>query len=250
MLALASIYVLWIFWTAVNVIASPIPEQRITSSWDLYLGKKNVGTPHERWAIFFAKLGNGFAATVTKKAIPNEEPEMEMLIPGSGRYWKLVDLNAKVTYKVGSSRGDKKELYDWIEHEMVLSLRQSTARPDWWPQRSSFDSSPQPMRVIYYGGPEPDVDNPQASPKRKRTGGSSLDMAWVILEELGNRKMYLGHNQGVPEIFRREFNENYIKIWRRRWQTTAEGEKHVKWMLDLYSPSRFPEWAKLWTEEL
>ncbi|KAF5390040.1 hypothetical protein D9757_003891 [Collybiopsis confluens] len=251
MLTLAPIYVLWIFWTAVNVTASPILEQRLRTSWDLYLGKKDVGTPHERWGIFFTKLGDAcFAANVTKEAIRDEEPKMERLSRGSGRYWKLIDLNAKISYEPGSFMSSREGLYDWIEHKMVSSLRQSTPRPDWWPQGTPFDSSPQPMRVIYYGGPEPDVNNPQAPNKRKRTGGSSLDMVWVILEELGNRKMYLGDNQGVPEIFQREFNENYIKIWRRRWQTTAHGEKAVEWMLKQYPQSRFPKWAKLWTEEL
>ncbi|KAF5390027.1 hypothetical protein D9757_003886 [Collybiopsis confluens] len=256
MLALTPIYVLWIFWAAVtaspilvqNTRTSSMLEQRIPPQWELFLGKQNVGTPRERWGIFFARWGTVFAAK-TQDTIPDEEPKMELVKIGRRGSWTLIDLNAKVRYNPAFP-SSKKELYGWIEHDMVSSLRQSTTRPDWWPQGTPFDSSPQPMRVIYYGGPEPDVNNPQAPNKRKRTGGSSLDMVWVILEELGKRKLYLGDNQGVPEIFQDEFNKNYINIWRRRWQTTAHGEKAVKWMLKQYPQSRFPEWAKLWSEAL
>ncbi|KAF5390007.1 hypothetical protein D9757_003856 [Collybiopsis confluens] len=187
-----------------------------------------VGTPRERWAIFFSRTSTGFAANVTKDANPDEEPKMSLISPGKRDCWTPIALGATIHYDQSNpgSFPSRDELYRWIQDEMP------------------------PANAGHIYGPEPDLNNPQASPKRKRTGGSSLDMAWVILEELGNRKMYRGHNQGVPEIFQREFNENYIKIWRRRWQTSARGKEAVEWMLKQYPQSSFPEWAKLWTEEL
>jgi len=255
MLALAPLYVLWTFWTIAAVTASPIFTQNATHtsvleqrvpSIVLYLGKQHVGTFYERWGLFFQVKGPGFAAKVLHtKGTAAYEPEMLVMKPATHKGWTLIDLNVEAQFAFQSGRD---EFSKWIEHDMISKLRQPTARPGWWPQETPFDSTPQPIREIYYGGPEPDAHDPHAPATRKRTGGSSLDMVWVMLEELGKQHAYVGPNQGIPEVFQREFNANYIKIWRRRWEGTDAGKVAMQWMLKEYPPERYPEWAKLWTE--
>jgi len=258
MFPLATLYVLWIFWAVTAVTALPILDQNATRSSyleqraaplvkQLYLGKQGTGTHHERWCLFFSKKGTGFVTPTPSHAAASSKPVMAVIKPHAHTSWTLIDLNSKIRYSdVGVEALE--ELYRWIEHSMVSELHLPTTRPDWWPQETPFDSSPQPIREIYYGGPEPDEHDPHAPLRRKRTGGSSLDMVWVILEQLGKRGLYDGNDQGIPKSFQREFNENYIKIWRRRWESLAEGKEAKGWMLKEYPPERYPEWAKLWTE--
>jgi len=254
MLGLATIYILWTVWTVTTAVtASPILvqnvthtsslEQRAPSHWDLYLGKIAIGSSRERWSLFFAKTGVGFTTSADLK---EETTKIAVIKRTSHASWTMIDLDAKVM----CTMPEKDELFRWIEHDMIPQLRQPAAKPEWWPQETHFDSSPQPIHGIYYGGPEPDTHDPHAPFMRKRSGGSSPDMVWVILEELGRRKIYIGNYQGVPKTYQREFNTNYIKIWRRRWEEVEVGKKAKEWMLKEYPPARFPEWARLWTEQL
>jgi len=255
--ALAQLYVLWLLWTAVS--ASPILTQNVTrmSSLEqrtlrpaqLFLGKQNVGSMRERWAIFFGKAGTGYsteAKYAQKDPLSDDKTTMVVIKYGThSQNWMLIDLNKKVHFAAESARN---EMDNWAEHEMLSQLQRVTPRPDWWPQEIPFDSTPQPILDIYYGGPEPDVHDPRVPPRRKGTGGSSMDMAWVVLEELGKRNLYVGFDQSIPEIFVREFNENYIKIWRRRWGKNHHGQLAIQRMITNYPASHFPGWVKAWTD--
>ncbi|KAF5380214.1 hypothetical protein D9757_008245 [Collybiopsis confluens] len=261
MLTLGPISLLGIFWTA--VAASPVLvqnathptflEQRGALEYELFLGKQSVGTNRERWGIFFENMGVGFASPVVG-AYESTEAIMARIAPRKPSCWEMIDLATKVKF---DKQSDRDNLYGWITDGMISKISEenslSTTQPD-WPQNTHFGSGTHPVREIFYGGPELDPANPAAPPKRRRTGGSSLDMVWVILEELGKRKLYSMNDQVVPKVFQDNFNEHYIKIWRRRWQATAVGKNYVSWMLRTYPASQYPlqspEWIRRWTESL
>ncbi|KAF5380215.1 hypothetical protein D9757_008244 [Collybiopsis confluens] len=261
MLTLAPISLLGIFWTA--VAASPVLvqnathptflEQRGALEYKLFLGKQRVGTNRERWGIFFGETGVGFASPVVG-AEPSEKSTMTRIAQHIHQCWEMSSLTTKVKF---DKQLDRDELYKWIEHDMITKISeenshlwQSTTKPDRL-QDTPFGSGTQLVREIFYGGPELDPQNPQAPPKRRRTGGSSLDMAWVILEELGKRKLYSRNGQVVPKVFQDNFNEHYIKIWRKRWEDSDAGKHYAYWMLHAYPASKYPlqysGWIRRWT---
>ncbi|KAF5390030.1 hypothetical protein D9757_003885 [Collybiopsis confluens] len=240
MISLAPIYVLCIFWTAVTAL----PGQNITPS-KLYLGKQYKGTPRERWGIFFGQTGTGFTTNVPAQSNADEKTTIVKLKTGSHRGIEMFDL--QVTIKIQTGQRDK--LFEWIQNDMASTLFSPTPQRA-WPPNMPFDSSPHPMRGFFYGGPEPDPLDPSVPLKRRRTGGSSLDMVWVILEELGKRNLYADGTQGVPQKFQDIFNKNYVKVWRRCWGETELGKKSINEMIRAYPSSRYPEWAKQWTDPL
>ncbi|KAF5390004.1 hypothetical protein D9757_003855 [Collybiopsis confluens] len=243
MLAFAPIYILW----AVSAVtASPIlyPNATHTSSLEqrgepqkVFLGKQNVGTSHEQWGIFFEIMGTGFSTE--KLGGPTDTPKMELIRSSKHHGWEMTDLNVQFN---NINSWTRTKFFNWITDDMISQLPQTATQPG-----SSQSSSS--IGEIFYGGPEPDARNPHAPPKRQRAGGSSQDMAWVLLEEMGKRKLYVG-NQGIPAVFKREFDQNYIKIWRRRWGNTDMGKKSIEWMMQTYPASKYPQWAKQWTDPL
>ncbi|KIK62853.1 hypothetical protein GYMLUDRAFT_41726 [Collybiopsis luxurians FD-317 M1] len=96
------------------------------------------------------------------------------------------------------------------------------------------------LRQIRYGGPQPDLKNPTGPPIRQKGGGSSMDMVWGVLEELGRRGKYDGDHQGVPGTFQREFNARYLRIWAQRWGKTELGIKIIGDLKQQYPTSKSP----------